>query len=308
VLANIRAFEQLAKMTRQYEDAIRNVADASMQFAEALEQFSKAKDLQRPDDEEDNSEDEDEDLVEGFRSLSGYQFYMGSQQQVMAQLIHEHCTEPLEAQFEAYRNSLTVFIKMIYYSDFKALHRSYSTTLAERTAALKQREKQHVSQSHTDHQDLSIYRRGLEDLTQKLDALDQLKYEHYETVAEHTRQVWSNVLKRTTMAARAQVDILEKVSDKGLQNDILGRMIATAGDPFDIPTMGIIDRIKQSQAMQQFCPLRHQLTLLVPLRLWMNPRSLLQIQSRRMEVAAVPTQNIQRRHPHPQHQPHQSVQ
>lgn len=137
--------------------------------------------------------------------------------------------------------------------------------MTEQTAALKQREKQHISQSHTDRQDLNIYRRGLEDLTQQLDALDQLKYGHYETVAEHTRQVWSNVLKQTTIAARAQVDILEKVSDKGLQNDILGRMIATAGDPLDIPTMAIIDQVKQSQQMQQSCPLKYQLTFGSPL-------------------------------------------
>jgi hypothetical protein len=114
VAANIRAFEQLANMTRQYEDALRNVANASMQFAEALERFSKAKDLHKPEDEEANpeeEEEEEEDLVEGLRSLAGYQFYMGSQQYVLAQLIHEHCTSPLEAQFEAYRNTLTVYIE-----------------------------------------------------------------------------------------------------------------------------------------------------------------------------------------------------
>jgi hypothetical protein len=120
---------------------------------------------------------------------------------------------------------------------------------------LNQREKRHISQYHAGQQNLNIYRRGLEDLTQQLDSLDQLKYEHYETVAEHTRQVWSKVLKQTTMAARAQVDILEKVSDKGLQNDILGRMIATAGDPLDIPTIDIVDGIKHPEVTQQSCHL-----------------------------------------------------
>jgi hypothetical protein len=82
--------------------------------------------------------------------------------------------------------------------------------------------------------------------------MDQIKYDHYETVAEHTRQVWSSILKRTTMAARAQVDILEKVSDKGLQNDCLGRIIASAGDPFDIPTTHVIDKITRVGVVQRY--------------------------------------------------------
>ena len=108
VIKNIKAFEMLAKMSRQYEDALRVVSDASAQFAEALEQISKAKDLHRPDEEEEDVEEEEIELVEGFRSLSGYQYYMASQQRVLAQLVHEQCTSPLESQSQAYRNTLMV--------------------------------------------------------------------------------------------------------------------------------------------------------------------------------------------------------
>ena len=103
VVANIRALDNLAKTAKKYEEALHVVSQASMLFAEALEQVSKAKDLHV----EEESEEED-DLVEGFRSLSGYQYYMGSQQRVLAKLVHEQCTSPLEAQSEAYRNTLTV--------------------------------------------------------------------------------------------------------------------------------------------------------------------------------------------------------
>jgi hypothetical protein len=105
VAGNIRALENLAMMAKRYEEALRGVTEASMLFAEALEQVSKAKDLHV---EEMGEGDEEDDLVEGFRSLSGYQYYMGSQQRVLTQLVHEQCTAPLEAQAEAYRNTLTV--------------------------------------------------------------------------------------------------------------------------------------------------------------------------------------------------------
>jgi len=76
-----------------------------------------------------------------------------------------------------------------------------------------------------------------------LDAIDNLKYEHYETVAEHTRQVWRSVVKRAAVAARAQVDIFEQVSEKGVQRDCLGRMIAAAGDPFDVRELDVIQSV-----------------------------------------------------------------
>jgi hypothetical protein len=103
VMSNIKAFEALVDTSRQYENALRMVSDASMQFAEALDLFAKCKDLQ--DEEE---EEEEDDLVEGFRSLSGYQYYVGSQQRVLAQLVNTQCTSPLEAQLEAYRETLIV--------------------------------------------------------------------------------------------------------------------------------------------------------------------------------------------------------
>lgn len=73
-----------------------------MQFAEALEQFARAKDLERMEEEE--------DLVEGFRSLSGYQFYVGSQQRVLANIVSTQCTAPLEEQSVVYRTALLVTI------------------------------------------------------------------------------------------------------------------------------------------------------------------------------------------------------
>jgi hypothetical protein len=102
-MSNIKAFEALVDTSLQYENALRMVSDASMQFAEALDLFAKCKDLQ--DEEE---EEEEDDLVEGFRSLSGYQYYVGSQQRVLAQLVNTQCTSPLQAQLEAYRETLIV--------------------------------------------------------------------------------------------------------------------------------------------------------------------------------------------------------
>jgi hypothetical protein len=74
-----------------------------------------------------------------------------------------------------------------------------------------------------------------------------MKYDHFETVAQYTRNVWCSILRRTTLAVRAEVDIFEKVSEKGLQNDCLGRMLASIGDPFNVVPPPIINGIAREQ-------------------------------------------------------------
>ena len=96
----------------KYEEALRGVSDAAAAFAEALDGLSRAKDLNRPvedEEAEDAAEEEDEgDPVEGLRSLAAYQYYIASQQRVLAQLLHEQCTSPVAEQSQAYRHTLTV--------------------------------------------------------------------------------------------------------------------------------------------------------------------------------------------------------
>jgi hypothetical protein len=107
---NIAGLEQAVRAAERYEEALREVSRAGAGFADALEGLSRAKDLTRPldDDGQDEDEEEEGDIVEGLRSLAGYQYYMASQQRVLAQLVHEQCTSPLEEQSKAYRHTLMV--------------------------------------------------------------------------------------------------------------------------------------------------------------------------------------------------------
>jgi len=110
-----------------------------------------------------------------------------------------------------------------------------------------------LKDSRKNHQDFDLYRKGLEELTQQLDELDQLKYNHYETVAEFTRKVWKSVLKRGIVVARGQVDVWERISERGVQNDCLGRMIAGCGDPFAMKRPAdIVESIERVERVERY--------------------------------------------------------
>jgi hypothetical protein len=100
VIENIGVFDHLAETSRKYEEAMRALSEVSVQFADALEQCSRTKEL--------SPEDEEDDVVEDFRSLSGYHYYVASQQRALAHLFHAQCTDPLVRQSAAYRNALIV--------------------------------------------------------------------------------------------------------------------------------------------------------------------------------------------------------
>lgn len=289
-MLNMERLETLARMSRKYEDSLRSVSEASMQFAHALEEFSRTKELNIEDDG--GGEGEREDLVEGFRSLSGYQYFTGSQQRVLAQLVNQHCTAPLEAQLEAYRNTLTVpthdpsqIYKLPKLLTLKNLHKSFSKEYTAQTNALKKKEKHHLQQSRKKSpRDLNTYRKGLEELTHNLDLLDALKYEHYETVASHTRKVWKSVLKRTTLAARAQVDVLERVAERGVVNDCLGRMVVSCKDPCEVEPEGIVEGILRVEVVQPYlAPIRWTSVLMFRLLEPLNGQGI-SVQSEEREI------------------------
>ena len=126
----------------------------------------------------------------------------------------------------------------------------FSTLLAEKHNQLKRREKVHAAENRRNTRDLDLYRRGLEELTAQLDELDNLKFEHYEMIAQYTRKVWGMVLDRSAVSARAQVDLFEKISDKGVQNDCLGRIIASTMDPFEMKPVKISDTVPRAEVVE----------------------------------------------------------
>ena len=61
-------------------------------------------------------------------------------------------------------------------------------------------------------------------------------------------------MKRTTLAARAQVDVLERVAERGVVNDCLGRMVVGVRDPWEVKPEGIVEGITRMEVVQTYLP------------------------------------------------------
>lgn len=88
--------------------------------------------------------------------------------------------------------------------------------------------------------DFSSYRSALTDLTHFIDELDQVKYEHYRIAHSLATDASNRVLDCASLVVRAEVEIFEKVAQKGWDGagGGLDDLIARAQDPFAPETGG----------------------------------------------------------------------
>lgn len=68
-------------------------------------------------------------------------------------------------------------------------------------------------------------------------------------------------MKRTTLAARAQVDVLERVAERGVVNDCLGRMVVGVRDPWEVTPEGIVEGITRMEVVQTYLSPKTYITI-----------------------------------------------
>ena len=69
--------------------------------------------------------------------------------------------------------------------------------------------------------DIRQFRKALQDLTKQVDELDRIKTDYHRHMAEVERRNHYLILSKTATVVRAQVDIYERISNKGLADPML---------------------------------------------------------------------------------------
>ncbi|KAF7726529.1 hypothetical protein EC973_008660 [Apophysomyces ossiformis] len=80
--------------------------------------------------------------------------------------------------------------------------------------------------------DIRQFRQALQDLTRQVDEVDRIKSDYQQHVLDMERRQHHLVLGKVSAIVRAQVDIYERISNKGLADPVLEQMIAQNPDPF----------------------------------------------------------------------------
>ncbi|CAG8715943.1 11594_t:CDS:2, partial [Acaulospora morrowiae] len=109
---------------------------------------------------------------------------------------------------------------------------NYEKSLTEMSKRIKETEAENLRSGRKRQRDLSQFRRALQDLTRQVEELDRLKTEYYRQTLETEQNNHSFILSKVSTVIRAEVDIYERIYNKGISDPILEGMINQGTDPF----------------------------------------------------------------------------
>jgi len=125
---------------------------------------------------------------------------------------------------------------------------SYERVLRERSGIIRDLEKRNFNIrrgersmflelslslcAHFTFSGMQMFRDALITLQRQVDALDDMKAEHYEQIIEHEEEVWDVVQGKVCLLVRSTMDVFDRFTAKA-SDPILEPMLQSVPDPFD---------------------------------------------------------------------------
>ncbi|KAF8428269.1 hypothetical protein EV426DRAFT_631524 [Tirmania nivea] len=214
VAHSISAYESLLSTAKAYRKALAAVSTAASSFGAALEACARCRGT-GPNGH-------------GILNASGLQYLIGSNMNILSEGLYRGFEVPLLHELDLYKEKTT------------ENEERYKKEEAKRGKELRKRESEYLKLARQKqrsiflHLGFSSYRSALTDLTQFIDELDQLKYEHWHISHTLATDTSNHVLDCAALIVRAEVEIFEKVAQKGWDGagGGLDDLIARAQDPF----------------------------------------------------------------------------
>ncbi|CAG8441436.1 1445_t:CDS:2 [Diversispora eburnea] len=193
IRASFEAYEQLLGSAKLYRNQMIALAQASAGFGQALERMARCKGA----------------LESGpaLQAAAGLHYLMSNHQQVLSDAFYKKFEIPLLENLDNHKvNVLTA-------------EENYDRSLAEMSKRIKETEAENL-------------RSGRKHLTQQVEDLDRLKTEYYRQTLETEKNNLKYIFSKVSTVVRAEVDIYERISIKGMSDPILEGMITQGPDPF----------------------------------------------------------------------------
>ncbi|CAO3614368.1 unnamed protein product [Cunninghamella blakesleeana] len=159
-------------------------------------------------------------LGEGLQAAAGFQFLISNHHQILENMIHKACELPLEELLESHQTNI------------KESQQNYDIALDTISKKIRSTEAINLQQAKKGQRDLFQYKRTLQDLNRQVNELDHIKEGYQNHMLQVEREQHQHLLNQTGWLVRAQVDLYEFLSSKGLGDSQLEQLIQQHPDPF----------------------------------------------------------------------------
>ncbi|KAF8472604.1 hypothetical protein BDZ91DRAFT_790473 [Kalaharituber pfeilii] len=229
VAHSIAAYENLLTAAKGYRKALAAISSAASTFGAALEACARCKGA-GPNGH-------------GILNAGGLQYLIASNTHILSESLYRGFEVPLLHEIDLYKEKTT------------ENEERFRKEESRRGKELHKREGEYLKLARQKRRNFSAYRTALTDLTHFIDELDKLKYEHYRIAHNLTADTSNRILECAALVVRAEVEIFEKVAQKGWDGagGGLDDLIARAQDPF-APETGGEDAVNGNGTMFSILP------------------------------------------------------
>ncbi|CAH1755836.1 6142_t:CDS:2 [Entrophospora sp. SA101] len=206
IRASLEAYEQLLASAKIYRNQMIALSQATANFGQSLERIARCKGA----------------LEDGpnFQAAAGLHFLMSNHYQLLGDTFYKNFEIPLLENLDTHKSTVI------------ASEENYDNTLTEMSNKIKETEAENLRIGLKRQRDLTQFRRALQDLTRQVEDLDRMKTEYHRQTLETEQNNLKFILSKVSTVIKAEVDIFDRISSKGLADPLLDTMVTQGTDPF----------------------------------------------------------------------------
>ncbi|CAJ0914076.1 15570_t:CDS:2, partial [Entrophospora sp. SA101] len=196
IRASLEAYEQLLASAKIYRNQMIALSQATANFGQSLERIARCKGA----------------LEDGpnFQAAAGLHFLMSNHYQLLGDTFYKNFEIPLLENLDTHKSTVI------------ASEENYDNTLTEMSNKIKE----------TEAENLRIGLKRQRDLTRQVEDLDRMKTEYHRQTLETEQNNLKFILSKVSTVIKAEVDIFDRISSKGLADPLLDTMVTQGTDPF----------------------------------------------------------------------------
>ncbi|ODV77247.1 uncharacterized protein CANTADRAFT_7736 [Suhomyces tanzawaensis NRRL Y-17324] len=211
-LNNIKTYNKLLSLASKLRTTLLQVSEAANEFGQALEECI----TECPKSNNNKS------VSDGLMNAGGLQYMLGSNQQILSNLIRTSFEEPLAKELARLQEEYTVN------------HGYYQQEVKRKSQALREKELENLKLSKQRTRNLNAYKNNLLNLTNQLEEIDRLKYDYYHEINLMIERFnLEQLLIKTGSLVRAQLEIFEGIARKGWSGGGLDELLEISPDLFE---------------------------------------------------------------------------
>ncbi|KFH69435.1 hypothetical protein MVEG_04247 [Podila verticillata NRRL 6337] len=203
--AAVDQFQQLLTNAKAYRLQMLALSKAAANFGYSLEKIAHSK----------TAIMDPSNVGSSLQAAAGLHYLMSNHHQILSDTVYKQFEIPLLQHLDTHK------------ANIEASEAQYERSMRDMSQKIKETEAASLQNGH-----LLQFRQALTTLTMQVDELERIKLGYYFSNLESEQANLQLILQKTSTIVRAEVDIYERIANKGLNDLILEPMTTQGPDPY----------------------------------------------------------------------------